>query len=96
MDFQATFDELKVQAADLVEKVKGLIHEGNVRRIIIRDEKGNTFMEIPISIAALGTVVAPLLAALGALAALVARFTVVVERTGADEKPGPDIDGNPG
>ena len=89
MDFQATIDELKVQAADLVEMVKGLIHEGNVRRIIIRDEKGNTFMEIPISVAAVGAVVAPLLAALGKLAPPVARFTVVVERTGANDKPGP-------
>ena len=90
MDLQAKFDELKVQAADLVEKVKELLHETNVRRIIIRDEKGNTFMEIPISIAAIGAIVAPLLAALGTLAALVARFTVVVERTGPDDKPGPD------
>lgn len=95
MGFQATFDELKVQAADLVEKVKGLIHEGNVRRIIIRDEKGNTFMEIPIGVAAVGAVVAPLLAALGTLAALVARFTVVVERTGANDKPGPDTPAAP-
>jgi repressor of nif and glnA expression len=90
MDFQAKFDEMKVQAVDLVEKVKELLHETNIRRIIIRDEKGNTFMEIPISIAAVGAVVAPLLAALGTLAALVARFTVVVERTGANEKPEPD------
>ena len=95
MDLQAKFDELKVQAVDLVEKVKELLHETNVRRIIIRDEKGNTFMEIPISIAAVGAIVAPLLAALGTLAALVARFTVVVERTGADDKPGPDTPAAP-
>jgi len=95
MDLQAKFDELKVQAVDLVEKVKELLHETNVRRIIIRDEKGNTFMEIPISIAAVGAIVAPLLAALGTLAALVARFTVVVERAGADDKPGPDTPAAP-
>ena len=74
-------EELKVVGKDLAEKVKALIHEGNVRRLIIRDEKGHTFMEIPVTIAAVGAVVAPLIAALGALAGMVAKFTVVVERT---------------
>ena len=74
-------EELKVVGKDLGEKVKALIHEGNVRRLIIRDEKGHTFMEIPVTIAAVGAIVAPLLAALGALAGMVAHFTVVVERT---------------
>jgi hypothetical protein len=73
-------EELKVLGKDLAEKVKALIHEGNVRRLIIRDEKGHTFMEIPVTIAAVGAIVAPLLAALGALAGMVAKFTVVVER----------------
>jgi hypothetical protein len=73
-------EELKVLGKDLVEKVKALIHEGNVRRLIIRDEKGHTFMEIPVTIAAAGAIIAPLLAALGALAGMVAHFTVVVER----------------
>jgi hypothetical protein len=73
-------EELKVLGKDLVENVKVLIHEGNVRRLIIRDEKGHTFMEIPVTIAAAGAIIAPLLAALGALAGMVAHFTVVVER----------------
>jgi hypothetical protein len=73
-------EELKVVGKDLAEKVKALIHEGNVRRLIIRDEKGHTFMEIPVTLAAVGAIVAPLLAALGALAGMVAKFTVVVER----------------
>lgn len=73
-------EELKVLGKDLAEKVKALIHEGNVRRLIIRDEKGHTFMEIPVTIAAAGAIIAPLIAALGALAGMVARFTVVVER----------------
>ncbi len=74
------YEELKVLGKDLVEKVKALIHEGNVRRLVIKDDKGHTFMEIPVTIAAIGTIAAPLLAAVGALAGMVARFTVVVER----------------
>ena len=69
-------EELKVLGKDLVEKVKVLIHEGNVRRLIIRDEKGHT-------------IIAPLLAALGALAGMVAHFTVVVERVPEHPPQGP-------
>jgi hypothetical protein len=53
-----------------------------VRRIIVRDEHGNTFVEIPVTVAAVGAVFAPVLAALGAISALVAKFTIVVVRTG--------------
>ena len=65
---------------DLVDKVKSLIHEGNVRRIIVKDEHGNTFMEIPVTVAAVGAILAPVLAAVGAISALVAKFKVVVVR----------------
>jgi hypothetical protein len=82
MDFPHNFEELKVQAGELVDKVKELIHEGNVRRIIIKDESGHTFMELPLTVAAVGVVAVPVLAALGALAAMVAKFQVVVERSG--------------
>jgi hypothetical protein len=75
------FEHIKVQAHELGEKVRSLIHEGNVRRIIIRDEHGHTFMEIPVTVAAVGVVLAPVLAAVGAIATLVAHFDVVVERT---------------
>jgi hypothetical protein len=75
------YEEIKVQAKDLVDKVQDFIHEGNVRRIIIKDEHGHTFLEIPLTIAAIGVVAAPVLAALGGIAALVANFTLVVERT---------------
>jgi Domain of unknown function (DUF4342) len=85
MAFQDFVEEVQVLGRDLVEKVKSLIHEGNVRRIIVRDEHGNTFIEIPVTVAAVGAVLAPVLAALGAISALVAKFTVVVVRT--DEKP---------
>lgn len=76
------FEQFKVHANDLGGKIAELIHEGNVRRIIIRDEHGHTFMEIPLTVATVGVVVAPVLAAVGAIAALVTHVTVVVERTG--------------
>jgi len=66
---------------DLADKVAQLIHEGNVRRIIIKDEHGHTFMEIPLTVATAGVILAPILAALGAIATLVAKFDVVVERS---------------
>jgi hypothetical protein len=84
MDFQQKFEELKVEAGQLVDKVKEVLHEGNVRRIIIKDEMGHTFMEIPLSIAAIGAIAAPLLSAVGALAALVSKFTIVIERNPAE------------
>jgi Domain of unknown function (DUF4342) len=74
------FEEFKVHANDLVEKVSQLIHEGNVRRIIIKDQSENTFMEIPLTMATLGVIAAPVLAAVGAIAAALSDFKVVVER----------------
>jgi hypothetical protein len=75
------FEEVKVAGHELVEKVKELVHEGNVHRIIIKDERGHTFVEIPVTVAAVGAVLAPVLAAVGALATVAAKFTVVVEKT---------------
>jgi hypothetical protein len=73
-------EEIKVLGHELADKVKALIHEGNVRRIIIKDEQGHTFVEIPVTVAAVGAVFAPVLAAVGALAAMAAKFTIVVEK----------------
>jgi hypothetical protein len=81
------FEEVKVLGNELVDKVKALIHEGNVRRIIIKDEHGHTFVEIPVSVAAVGAVFAPILAAVGALAAMAAKFTIVVEKSPEPEPP---------
>jgi hypothetical protein len=81
------YEEIKVKGKDLVDKIKNLVHEGNVRRIILKDEHGNTYLEIPLNIAAVGVLAAPLLAALGAIAALVANCTLVVERS-AEKKDG--------
>jgi len=81
MDLQSFVEEVHVVGRDLVGKVRDLIHEGNVQRIVIKDEHGNTFVEIPVTVAAVGAIVAPLLAALGAISALVAKFTIVVVRS---------------
>jgi hypothetical protein len=80
MGFQEFVEEVQVLGRDLVDKVKSLIHEGNVQRIIIKDEQGHTFIEIPVTFAAIGVVAAPVLAAVGAISALVAKFTIVIER----------------
>ena len=88
MAFQDFVEEVHVLGRDLVDKVKSLVHEGNVRRIIVRDEHGNTFIEIPVTVAAISAVLAPLLAAVGAISALVSKFTVVVVRT--EDKPSND------
>lgn len=83
------FEEIRVLAHELADRVRDIIHEGNVRRIIIKDDKGNTFVEIPVTVAAVGAVFAPVLAAVGALAAMAAKFTIVVEKT----SPGPEQQG---
>ena len=79
-DFKVVYEEFKVLGKELVEKVGELIREGNVRRIIVKDEKGNTFIEIPLTVATVGVIAAPVLAALGTIAALIAHFTIGVER----------------
>jgi uncharacterized protein DUF4342 len=84
-DFKVIYEEFKVQGKDLVEKLKALVHEGNIRRIIIKDRSGNTFLEIPLTVAAVGVIAVPVLAAVGALAALVSDFTIVLEK--AEAKP---------
>ncbi len=88
------FEEMKVLGNELVDKVTALVHEGNVRRIIIKDEHGHTFIEIPVSVAAVGAVFAPVLAAIGALAAMAAKFTIVVEKSQAAETPAADKPNN--
>jgi len=73
-------EEFVVDGKDVVAKVKEIIKEGNARRIIIRDKRDKTFMEIPLTVAAVGAVLVPLLAALGAFAALITECKIIVER----------------
>lgn len=82
--FEQVFEQFKVAGKDLADKVRELIHEGNVRRIIIKNEQGHTFMEIPLTVATIGVVAAPILAAVAAIAAIVSKCEVVVERSGGE------------
>jgi hypothetical protein len=80
VNFQQVKEEFQVMGSNLVEKVKELIHEGNVQRVIIKNEQGHTLVEIPVTFAAIGVVAAPVLAAVGAIAGIVTKCTLVVER----------------
>ncbi len=71
-------EEFKVSGEELLKKVKDIIREGNARRIIILNDKGKTLVEIPLTLGAIGAVLAPVLAAVGAIAALVTNCTIVV------------------
>lgn len=73
-------EEFKLSGDDIVKKVKELIEEGNARKIIIKNEKGKVMLEVPLTIGAVGAVIAPVLAAVGALAALLTKCTIVVEK----------------
>ncbi|MDP3581031.1 MAG: DUF4342 domain-containing protein [Ignavibacteria bacterium] len=70
--------EFKLNAKDLLAKIEDLIKEGNARRIIIKDEKGRTYIEIPVTIGVIGVVLAPILSAVAAIAALASNFSVEV------------------
>ena len=73
-------EEFSVNSEDLVKRVKDLLHEGNVTRIIVRDEQGKLLLEVPATAGLIGVVLAPWLAALGAIAALVTRCRISVEK----------------
>lgn len=73
-------EEHRVSGEGLVAKVKELIHEGNVRRIIVKNEEGRTLLEIPLTVGVVGAVFLPVLVAVGAIAALAKSYTLVVEK----------------
>jgi hypothetical protein len=79
-------EEIKVAGSELVDKIKELVHQGNIRRIAIRHE-GETVMELPLTLAAVGVVFAPVLAAVGAFAALASNCSIVVERIVEEPTP---------
>jgi hypothetical protein len=72
--------EFTIDGDEVVAKVKELIHEGNIRRITIKNEDGRTMLEVPLTIGLIGAALLPVLAAIGAAAALATRCTIVVER----------------
>ncbi len=73
-------EEFRVNGEDLVRRVKEIVAEGNVRRITIRNKDGRTLVEFPLTIGVVGVLLAPMLAAIGAIAALVSECTITVER----------------
>lgn len=77
---EVTTEEFSVSGSNLVNRVKELLHEGNVTRIIVKDEKNKILLEIPATVGVIGVVLAPWLAALGVIAALVTNCRIIVER----------------
>lgn len=73
-------EEFQVKGEEIVSKIKELMHEGDIRRVIIKNEEGRTLIDIPLTIGVVGVLVAPQLAALGAIAALLTHGTIVVEK----------------
>jgi hypothetical protein len=82
MTEKAYTERLKVAGDQVLSVVKTAVHEGNVRRIIIRNEKDQILIELPVTVGLVGVLVAPVAAALGAVAALVAKCTIEIERVG--------------
>jgi hypothetical protein len=73
-------EEFKVEGEKLVARIKELIHEGNIRRVIIKDKDGKVMVEFPMTFGVAGVLIAPQLAAIGAIAALLTEATIVVEK----------------
>lgn len=81
-----TKEEFKLAGSEVIEKIKELIHQGNIRRIILKDDSGKAILEIPLTLGVVGAALMPVLAAVGAVAALVAKLTIVVEKDEEEEE----------
>jgi hypothetical protein len=84
------WESFKVEGGTIIDKLKDLIHEGNVRRVIVQHQ-GRTVAEFPLTAGVVGALLAPVLAAIGALVALLKDCTIQVERVDADAKPAVDV-----
>jgi len=73
-------EEFAVNGEELLGKIKQLVNEGNIRRVIIRNEKGRSLIDIPLTLGVVGALLAPQLAAIGAIAALLGNGTILVEK----------------
>lgn len=90
-DQQKTWkEEFKVNGEEVLSKIKELINEGNITRILLKNEHDEVIMEIPLTFALVGVLLAPVFAAIGAAAALLTKCTIVVERKG-ENKPGEQV-----
>lgn len=81
METGRTTEELNVSGNKLLSTLKRIVREGNVRRIVVRNPEGRTVLDMPITAAGIGAFLLPFWAAVGSIAALAARFTIVVERS---------------
>ena len=79
-DKKSRVEEFEVDGDKVVETVKRLVHAGNIRRITVKDGEGRSLIEIPLTLGVVGAILAPQLAAIGAIAALLTRGTIIVER----------------
>ena len=73
-------EEFRVEGGEIMDKVKELLKEGNTRKIVIKNEKGEQLIAIPVTVGAVGVLLAPVAAAVGAMAALLTKCTIVVEK----------------
>jgi Domain of unknown function (DUF4342) len=73
-------EEFRLYGGQVLDKIKELVHQGNIRRIILKNEEGRTLLEIPLTLGLVGAALLPVFAAVGALAALVTRLVLVVEK----------------
>jgi len=80
-------EEFKISGGDIMTKLKKLVNEGNVRKIIVKDKKGKIIAEFPLTVGVVGALLAPILAAVGAIVALAADCVISVERTVEAKKP---------
>lgn len=78
-------EEFHLSGDEVVKKIKELVREGNIRRIILKNEEGRTLIEVPLTLGVIGAVLLPVWAAIGAIAAVAAKLTLVIEKV--DEKP---------
>jgi len=83
---KSNHESFKVSGDEILSKVKEIIKEGNARRIIIKNEKDEIIMEFPLTIGAIGVVLAPIFAAVGTLTALATHCTIIVEKRNGEDK----------
>jgi hypothetical protein len=81
-DFKGFTEELKVEGRELVETVKRLVREGNVRRIVVRNPEGRTILDVPVNAGVVGAVVFPMIATLASIAVYAAHYSLIIERSG--------------
>ncbi|MEW9530243.1 DUF4342 domain-containing protein [Microbispora sp. NPDC049125] len=86
-----TKEEVRVRGTELADKIKQLIHEGNVRRVIVRNPQGHTVLEVPVAVGVVAFIAAPVVTAVAAIAALAAEWPIEIQRLTPEEPPAPPL-----